>query len=192
MSNITFDIKCVRANPQAGICESEGNGGGSGNTAQDLVYGLIDKIVDPKSPIIGTDNMIVGSGLLVFNTLVLQGFTEGGPNSGVYIAPTTGGYEVNFHMLTTTYNSFAIGAQILVNSVGYPNPYSLIYSNVGPTIPVNAGNNNINATHLVNLKAGDKISILVFPSAVSTPDPFKQTFKPANICNLSLCIKRLF
>lgn len=192
MSNLTFDVKCVRANPQAGLCETESSNAGSSTQSQDLVYGLIDKVSDPKSPILGTDNMIVGNGPLAFNTLVLQGFTETGVNSGVYIAPTTGGYEVNFHMLTTTYSSFAIGAQILVNGIGYPNPYSLIYSNVGTTIPINAGNNNINATHLVNLKAGDKISILVFPNPASIPDPFKQTFKPTNICNISLCIKRLF
>lgn len=29
MSNTTFDIKCIRANPQAGICEIPSNGGGS-------------------------------------------------------------------------------------------------------------------------------------------------------------------
>lgn len=29
MSNLTFDIKCVRANPQSGICEMDTVGGGS-------------------------------------------------------------------------------------------------------------------------------------------------------------------
>lgn len=39
MSNLTFDMKCVRANPQAGICEMDAGGGGS-NVPPDTFFSL--------------------------------------------------------------------------------------------------------------------------------------------------------